>query len=177
MNEQNRKTRLLLQRVSTNIREYENVQAHLSKLLGRSFISVPKEVLDALSHDPASITGNTRRYEMYQAVEYIHERIALQRDTLRSFAESLADVEDDPVGSVFEEKISSLSDSLQRLEQHRFRLANEAEKVVRALAEVKEIQGNVKKEYNEVTGATSLVYPEVSQRAPYRPKCYPHRTT
>lgn len=144
------------------MREYENVQSHLSTLLGRPYLSVPNAVLDAFSHDPASITGSTRRLEMYEAVEYIHERIVLQRETLRSFAESLADQEDRPPdGSVFEAKIMALIDSLDQLDQHRSRLATEAGHVVQALAEVKEIHTGVKKQYNEVMGHTSLIYPEV----------------
>lgn len=161
--EQNRRTRQLLQRVSANVREFENVQAHLSALLGQSYTSVPKEVLDAFSHDPASIIGSTRRLEMYRAVEYIHDRIVLQRETLRSFAFSLTDQNAEPVvRNFFEGKIAALAESLAQLERHRSRLAAEAENVVQALAEVKEIHTGVKREYNEVMAHTSLIYPEVS---------------
>lgn len=160
--EQNQRTRQLLQRVSGNVREYENVQSHLSALLGRPYASVPKEVLDAFSHDPASITGSTRRFEMYRAVEYIHERVELQQETLRSFALSILDEDYISAGrSVFDHKITDLAESLHQLEQHRSRLAAEAEQVVQALAEVKEIHTGVKREYNDVMAHTSLIYPEV----------------
>lgn len=163
--DQNKRTRQLLQRVGAQIREYENVQSRLSDLLGKSYTAVPVEVLDALSHDPASVIGPTRRYKSWRAVEDIHERIRLQRKTLRDFASMLTSTENDDSGgenSAFREILTTLADSLQQLHGHRMRLAGDAEEVAEALVEVKESHTAVKREYNEVMAHTSLIYPQVS---------------
>ncbi|KAI0752206.1 hypothetical protein BC629DRAFT_1739397 [Irpex lacteus] len=156
--DQNKRTRQLLQRVGAQIREYENVQSRLSDLLGKSYTAVPVEVLDALSHDPASVIGPTRRYKSWRAVEDIHERIRLQRKTLRDFASALTSTENDDSGgenSAFREILTTLADSLQQLHGHRMRLAGDAEEVAEALVEVKESHTAVKREYNEVMAHTS----------------------
>lgn len=156
----------MLQRVGAQIREYENVQSRLSDLLGRPYVSVPVEVLDALSHDPASVIGPTKRYKGWRAVEDIHERIRLQRQTLRDFADTLATTQSGDhyeEDSAFREILASLSDSLEQLHGHRLRLTGDAEEVAEALVEVKESHAAVKKEYNEVMAHTSLIYPQVNK--------------
>ena len=160
--EQNRRTRQLLQRVGANIREYENVQSSLAMLLDQPHVPISQDVLDAFSHDPASVTSGTRRLKSWRAVEDIQDRINRQRDTLHAFVASINASKDDVgSGSVFEEPIQSLSESLEKLEQRRQDIAHKAEQVAETLARVKDVHSSVKNEYNEVLAHTSLVYPEV----------------
>jgi hypothetical protein len=160
--DQNRRSRQLLQRVGAHIREYENVRSRLSDFLGDKFTPIPSEVLDALSHDPASVIGATRRYKSWRAVEDIHERIRLQRQILRDFTSVLAQTDVDHGGSsALEDILMTLSESLEQLESHRTRLTDDAEEVVETLGQVKESHAAVKKEYNEVMAHTSLIYPQV----------------
>ncbi|KAI0347755.1 hypothetical protein BDW22DRAFT_1424023 [Trametopsis cervina] len=162
--EQNRRTRQLLQRIGAHVREYENVQSRLSDLLGTPYTSVPPEVLDAFSHDPASVISSTKRLKGWHAVEDIHARIALQRETLRNFASSLPRRGiGDGSDTALEDMLGTLSYSLDQLEEHRSRLSDDAEEVDEALVEVKEIHAGVKREYNEVMAHTSLIYPQLSQ--------------
>ncbi|EKM61344.1 uncharacterized protein PHACADRAFT_111833 [Phanerochaete carnosa HHB-10118-sp] len=161
---QNQRTRQLLQRVGGNIREYENVLSRLSLLLGISHTSIPLEVLEALSHDPASIMSGTRRLQGWRAVEDIDDLVNKQRDTLRSFAGAIIKGESaSNTAYMFDGPIFSLSSSLDQLERHRERIAREAENVMAALAKVKETHSTVKREYNDVTAHTSLIYPEITQ--------------
>jgi hypothetical protein len=150
--------------VGGNIREYENVLSRLSLLLGTPHNSIPLEVLEALSHDPASVMSGTRRLKGWRAVEDICDRIKRQRDTLCNFALSIS--QEHAVSNstfVFDGPIFTLSSQLDQLEHHRERIAREAESVVATLARVKEIQATVKRQYNDVTAQTSLIYPEVRQ--------------
>ena len=131
-------------------------------LLGTPHNPISPEVLDALSHDPASVMSGTRRLRGWRAVEDICDRINRQRDTLRNFASSIAS-EDGPSNStfVFDGPIFTLSSQLDQLEHHRERIAREAESVVATLTKVKDIQATVKRQYNDVMAQTSLIYPEV----------------
>ena len=159
---QNHRTRQLLQRVGANLREYENVQSRLAHLTGKTHTPIPQDVLDAFLHDPASVTAGTRRFKSWRAVEDIHDRISRQRNTLLGFAASPNQNEDEgDQFSVFDEPMSSLSASLEELEQRRQDIARKAEEVAEALISVKDIHANVKKEYNDVLAHTSLIYPEV----------------
>ncbi|KAI0697560.1 hypothetical protein BC835DRAFT_1337723 [Cytidiella melzeri] len=162
--DQNRRSRQLLQRVGAHIREYEVVQSRLSDLLGKPYTSVPSEVLDALSHDPASVIGATRRYKSWRAVEDIQERLCWQRQTLRNFVLTLDHTEGScGGGSAFEDILTTLSASLEQLEGYRHRLADDADEVAETLGEVKESHVGVKKKYLEAMAHTSLIYPELSQ--------------
>lgn len=111
--------------------------------------------------------NGTRRLRGWRAVEDICDRISRQRETLRSFAASIAH-EEKPASStyIFDGPIFTLSSSLEQLEHHRERIAREAEEVVATLARVKDIHSTVKREYNDVTAYTSLIYPEVSDSLP-----------
>lgn len=154
--------RQVLQRVGANIREYENVQASLSKLLGTPYIKIPPEVLEALSHDPSAVTTKTRSFQSWKAVEDIHSRILRQRETLRGYAESLGTQRAlTSSKSVFDDPIGTLMQSLEQLEIHQRHIMRETESVAGVLTRVKNVHTKVKKSYNETLGHTSVVYPEV----------------
>ncbi|KZT02472.1 uncharacterized protein LAESUDRAFT_752181 [Laetiporus sulphureus 93-53] len=157
--------RHMLHRVGTSMREYDSVQVGLTSILGTDYPNLPPEVLEAFLHDPAAILGGTRTLSGWRAVEDIHERVQRQRKTLRSFVSALTPNSEDatPSKSMFHDPIASLQDSLLKLERHRQRVTEQAEKVMEMLMGVKHIHRTVKKEYNDTLAHTSLVYPELSQ--------------
>ncbi|KAI0639561.1 hypothetical protein C8Q77DRAFT_1045434 [Trametes polyzona] len=164
---QNYRIRHLLQRVSASAREYDSVQSVLSDMLQIPYPKIPPEVMDAFVHDPAAVTGATRRVKSWQAVEDIHERIQRQRETLQCFLRS-QDFDPSSVGTsgnVFDDQIGGALRALECLASHREALARKAEEVATALKRVKAVHATVKKDYNDTLAHTSLVYPELSQLA------------
>ncbi|KAI0361454.1 hypothetical protein OH77DRAFT_1417714 [Trametes cingulata] len=164
---QNYRIRHLLQRVAASAREYDSVQSGLSDLLRIPLPKIPPEVMDAFVHDPAAVTGATRRVKSWQAVEDIHARIQRQRETLQCFLRSqLSDRGSlTPTANVFDDQITGAIQALEQLALQREALARKAEEVATVLKRVKTVHAAVKKDYNDTLAHTSLVYPELSQLA------------
>ncbi|KAI0931685.1 hypothetical protein AcW1_000980 [Taiwanofungus camphoratus] len=161
----NYRTRHILQRVSASIKEYDAVQSSLSAVLGVPYQKIPLEVLEAFAHDPCAVTSRTRNSGGWNAVEEVHDRIRQQRKTLRVFADSVVEEQEylAVTRNVFDDPITSLTESLDQLELHRQHIISQAERVMETLIAVKEVHRDVKKEYNDTLSHTSLVYPELSQ--------------
>jgi hypothetical protein len=160
---QNHRMRQVLQRVSANVKEFDAVQANFSKLLHVPYGGLPDELIEAFNHDPAAVTNHTRRLRGWEAVEDIHERIARQRDILHGYlrtAPSHVGI-DPPKGRVFGDTVNKLLDTLSQLEQHKSLVASRASTVTKELAEVRQLQSSVKKQYNSTLSQVSAVYPEV----------------
>lgn len=156
----NHRIRQALQRVAAGVREYDLLQTNLIKSLGVPHKSIPTELLDAFSHDPAAVTGATQRWRGWRAVEDIHNRITRQRETLRIFLSVSQDTLSPP-DSVFDGPIPALSQTLETLEGHREACVTKAGEVAGILTSVKGIHASVKTEYNDTLSHTSVVYPEV----------------
>lgn len=154
----------MLQRVSANVKEYEAVQANFAKLLGTPHTRLSDDLLDAFNHDPAAVTGNTRRLTGWRAVEDIHRRIHRQRETLQRFVATAGD--DVSVrllqGSLFGEGMVRLMEALAQLDRDRTIITTRSKEVAMDLAFVKALQSDVKAKYNETLTHVSAVYPEVS---------------
>ncbi|KAF8506723.1 hypothetical protein F5888DRAFT_1644778 [Russula emetica] len=151
---QNQRNRYLLQRIAGGIKEYEAIQANLSKTLGLSYKPLPPELIDAFSHDPAVVTGATRQKRGWQAVEDITRQHSLrQRSTVREFLRQARDVEVAPPSSVLDSPLKSLQQSL------------DAWNSVGALfrRKYRRYTLQVKSEYNSAMSHTSSVYPELSE--------------
>lgn len=139
------------------------MQSVLSDLLRIPYPKIPPEVMDAFVHDPAAVTGATRRVKGWEAVEDIHVRIQRQRETLQSFLHA-HDIGCDPAectGNVFDDQIATAMRALEQLGSQREALAQKAEEVTSLLKRVKAVHATVKKDYNDTLAHTSLVYPEV----------------
>ena len=159
---QNQRNRSLLQRVAVSVKEYDNAQTRMSRSLGLSFSTLPPELLDTLSHDPAIVIGSTRLLKGWRAVEDIHEHIRNQQETIRAFLVQASEQDDiPPQPSILDHPLSALSRSLDALEVNRVSITEQSHKVAEALAKVKELHAVVKGEYNETVAHTSVVYPEV----------------
>lgn len=158
---QNHRLRQMLQRVATSVREYDLLQHNITESLGVPHSSISPELLDAFSHDPAAVTAATRRYKGWRAVEDIHNRISRQREAFRAFLAGSEECGFSPPGSVFDEPITTLLQSLTQLEDHKKTTLVKTREVAGILTKVKGIHASVKTEYNETLSHTSVVYPEV----------------
>lgn len=152
-----------LQRISTEFRDFAHVQKQLIDLLNMPFPTVSQEVFDAISHDPAAMTGHTRRLKGWRIVEEVHSRINRQQEILSSFAATLTDLNGRlprPKG-IFDESLEGLMKSVSRLEHHREDLRNKENEATQKLAHVRELHVLTKMEFNDTLGHTSHIYPEV----------------
>ncbi|KIL00977.1 hypothetical protein PAXRUDRAFT_112986, partial [Paxillus rubicundulus Ve08.2h10] len=158
----NHRLRHRMQRVASDVREYELVCSNVMLGLGVPYRSLPPELLDAITHDPSSVTGGTRKRRGWTAVEDIHERVLRQREIIRIFL-SMMKVDDLPAPeNVLDKPISTLMEKLQALEKERKPLQTQADSVTKILTQVRAVHATVKEEYNEAVSYTSLVYPELS---------------
>jgi hypothetical protein len=160
---QNSRIRQQLQRIATEFRDFAHVQKQLIELLNMPFPTVPQEVFDAISHDPAAMTGQTRRLKGWRAVEEVHGRILRQQEMLSNFAAALMEINNQlPRPSrIFDESLIGLMGSLSRLEDHQVDLRKKEVEATQKLAHVRELHVLTKMEFNETSGHTSHIYPEV----------------
>ncbi|KAH7886147.1 hypothetical protein F5I97DRAFT_1218846 [Phlebopus sp. FC_14] len=160
----NHRLRHRMQRVAVDVREYEIMCSNVLPLLGVPYRHLPAELLDAISHDPSSVTGGTRKRGGWRAVEDIHDRIARQRGVMHTFL-SLVIREDGitATDNVLDTPISTLMEKLQIVEREQGPLRKQADIVARMLTDVRTIHTAVKDEYNDAVAYTSVVYPELSQ--------------
>lgn len=156
----NHRIRQTLQRVAAGIREYDTLQGNLMKSLGVPHESLPAELLDAFSHDPAAVTGITRRFRGWRAVEDIHNRVVRQRETFKTFL-TTSEHQFHPPGNVFDDPIAVVSRTFDKLEAHREAIVAKTRDIAGILTSVKGIHASVKTEYNETLSHTSVAYPEV----------------
>ena len=165
---QNSRIRHQLQRIATEFRDFAHVQKQLTELLNAPFPTASQEVFDAISHDPAAMTGHTRRLRGWKAVEEVHCRINRQQDILSNFATTLAEINSRlprPTG-IFDESLKGLMGSLSRLEHHQEDLRNKESEATQKLAHVRELHVLTKIEFNDTLGHTSHIYPEVRAHFP-----------
>lgn len=123
-------------------------------------MSLPRELLDAFGHDPAAVTGATRRYHGWRAVDDIHRRLCRQREVFWAFL-SHNNANMSVSNSVLKDPITSLLRSLSDLEVHSHVIAKRAAEVEETLKSVQKIHANVKADYKSALSHTSVVYPEV----------------
>ncbi|KAF7981120.1 hypothetical protein HWV62_34847 [Athelia sp. TMB] len=158
----NHRIRQSLQRVAAGVRDYDVLQGNLMKSFQVPYRALPADLLDAFCHDPSAVTGVTRSYKGWRAVEDIHNRVIRQRETFRAF---LSSSPNPPIASksVFDEPISVLHDLFGKLEARQAAIAAKAREITGILTRVKGIHASVKTDYNETVAHTSVAYPELSQ--------------
>ena len=157
---QNHRLRQKSQRIASEVREYDLLQARLAQTHGIPYRCLPQELLDAFSHDPSSVTGRIRGQTGWEAVESIHARILRQREVFRvylSVAEDILSVPD----SLLDQPMSSLMGALGEVGHEMEALTHKELEVANALAKVKSLHAQVRSEYNNALSHTSAIYPEV----------------
>lgn len=160
---QNQRIRHILNRVALSIREYESAQT----IFGTGVVSNPKnrvplDVLESLGHDPANVTGATRKFQGWRAVEDIYFRLARQRETLSNYLASASTTSSFDT-SVFDSPIESLIQALDELASKKVEVGEKALQVSEKLDETRKMHATVKQEYNDTLAHVSVVYPELSQ--------------
>jgi hypothetical protein len=152
----NSKIRQLLNRISTSMKDYESlVQDNVRVVLPH----VPKDLFDAFGHDPAGVTGSTRRMQGWRAVEDIYHRVHRQRQIFKSFLETFEEHMPNDLRPL-DQPIEMLEGLLQALKIQREEILSDTETVSELLKAVQEIHGNVKDEYNKTASHVSVVYPQ-----------------
>ncbi|KAJ7161366.1 hypothetical protein C8R43DRAFT_880779 [Mycena crocata] len=160
---QNNRVRQLLNHIAAGVREYDQAQTSLSTLLKVPYTGIPRELVDAFSHDPAAVTGVTRKYKSWRAVDDIYNRLARQRETFREFLSRSPDVDCfSTAESVLADPIIALMESLKTLDSERQDIAQRATEVSHRLKEVQTTHAQVKSSYNGTLSHTSVIYPEIS---------------
>ncbi|KAL0071727.1 hypothetical protein AAF712_000649 [Marasmius tenuissimus] len=161
---QNSRVRGLLNRIATGVKEYETCQASLMSSLGLAFKGLPSELIEAFVHDPAAVTGHTRRYRGYKAVDDIHNRLARQRAIFHSFLQNDAGEGGFPVtDDILRDPISALLQSIGQLEAHHDGIATKVKEASSLLEETQAIHNQVKDDFHGALSHTAAVYPEISQ--------------
>lgn len=162
---QNQRIRQLLNKVSIVVKEYEAAQSSVLASLDNHYHlrRLPRELMEVFSHDPAAVTGQTRRLRGWRAVEDIHKRLEKQRATCRLFLSEHIDKTggDIGIGSVLREPANTLNSSLESLEQFKANVQFKAREIGELLRHVQDIHAQVKTNYNSTLSHTSVVYPEV----------------
>lgn len=160
---QNSRMRQQLQRIAAEFRDFAHVQKQLIDLLNIPFPTVPQEVFEAISHDPATMTGQTRRLKGWRAIEEVHCRINRQQEILSGFATTLTEINNrlPRPKEIFDEPLVNLMGSLSRLENHQGDLRKKGSGATQKLAHVRELHVLTKLEFNDTLGHTSHIYPEV----------------
>jgi hypothetical protein len=159
---QNLRVRQLLNHIAAGVREYDQAQSSLSTSLNIPYNGIPRELVDAFNHDPAAVTGATRSYKGWRAVDDIHHRLARQRETFREFLSRAPKLDRSTVPeSVLADPILALMESLKTLDSERQEIAWRATEVSDVLKRVQTVHTEVKAVYNGTLSHTSVVYPEV----------------
>ncbi|KAK2461573.1 hypothetical protein APHAL10511_006036 [Amanita phalloides] len=161
---QNHRIRQLLNRVSIVVKDYEVAQSNaLASLSSHHQLQrLPRELLEAFSHDPAAVTGPTRRLYGWRAVDDIYNRLVKQRAICRHFLSEHVDPKGSKIGSILREPANALKDSLVFLEQYTTNIQLKATEVGELLRKVQDVHTEVKANYNDALSHTSAVYPELS---------------
>ncbi|KAF9040472.1 hypothetical protein BDZ89DRAFT_1156684 [Hymenopellis radicata] len=161
---QNMRIRQLLHRIAAGVKEYDLTQTSLTALLEIPTNGLPPELLEAFSHDPAAITGATRRLQGWRAVDDIHHRIIRQRTLFEDFlAENCHTTGSLISDDVLEDPVNSLRETLKSLRLQKIAVTARANEVAELLSSVHATHQKVKAEYNETLAHTSVVYPELSR--------------
>ncbi|KIK70743.1 hypothetical protein GYMLUDRAFT_32792 [Collybiopsis luxurians FD-317 M1] len=170
----NTRIRSVLNHIAQHIREYEMCQSSfVSSTLGLPYKGgLPQELLEAFSHDPANVTRSTKRLKMYQAVDDIYHRLTRQRVVFKEFIEKNVHQSQNEgracdrfplTADILQEPISSLMQSLKRLEERHMTIVSREMEALEELKKTQIIHATVKAEYNSTLAHTSVVYPELSQ--------------
>jgi hypothetical protein len=174
MKAQNHRLRQKTQRIASEVREYDLLQARLAQTHGIPYQGLPQELLDAFSHDPSSVTGGTRMLSGWKAVEDIHARILRQRDIFQIYLSVAGEVVVSVPDSLLDKPISSLMDTLGGVGREMEALSLKELEVAGALAKVKSLHARVKVMYNKALSHTSVIYPEVKVKLSTTSLCVEH---
>jgi len=142
------------------MKDYDSLQDLVQETFRVVLPDVPKDLIDAFGHDPAGVTGSTRRMQGWRAVEDIYHRVHRQRQIFRTFFEIFEEIIPDD-SCPLNKPIETLEGLLEALKIQKAEIVSDAETVSELLKVVREVHGKVKDEYNKTVSHVSVVYPQV----------------
>jgi hypothetical protein len=142
------------------MKDYDSLQNLVQDNIRAVLPDVPKDLVDAFGHDPAGVTGSTRRMRGWRAVEDIYHRVHRQRQIFRSFFETFDQILPNDLCPL-DKPIETLEGLLEVLKIQNAEIVSDAETVSELLKVVREVHGKVKDEYNKTVSHVSVVYPQV----------------
>jgi DNA-binding transcriptional regulator GbsR (MarR family) len=145
------------------MKDFDSLQNLTSENVRGMLPAVPKELVEAFGHDPAGVTGPTRRLQGWRAVEDIHHRVHRQQHTFRSFLDTF---DEQPLSGqcALDKPIEILEMLLEDLEKQKTEITADAENVSQLLKSTQEVHGKLKEIYNKMVSHVSVVYPQVFTR-------------
>ena len=158
-NDHNRRIARLLKLVCVSIRDYENDQGQLAQALGFQHQTIPSEVLEAISADPA-IT--LRHGKGCQAVEDSYSKFHRQQSLLTSYLSTIETTTERVASSDLGDLIYEAEASWQGLQAKSEEIEKQAQMVIPALNRVVEHMGDIQKKYNKTQMIVETDYSEVS---------------
>ena len=161
---QNIRTKILLQTAARTIRQYDDLKGLLAKTLGVSHGGLAPNFLDALGHDPASITGDTHSQTGWRAVEEVELRISRQSAIFNTFLVSFPTFEVSEFTDAFstcDERMIALSHAIEELTKQYNEVQGRIPEVHKIAEHVTELRGQLKAAYDLTERHTSSNYPEV----------------
>ena len=164
MKAQNVRLKQLLTTASKGIAEYDELQTVLCKRLNVPYTPLPSDVLEAFSHDPSAVTGNTRSSRGWRAVEDIYNRSMLQKQILQTFVNALPCAVSSvtlPREGLYNDTLSSLTRLVDKLHSRRQAVQLQVERLSEMVTKVKDLRDQLKPEYESAGKQTSATYPEV----------------
>ncbi|KAF8516137.1 hypothetical protein BU17DRAFT_92969 [Hysterangium stoloniferum] len=159
-NDHNRNIARMLKAVCSSIREYEKVQAEFAQAVGREHTSIPPDVLEAISSDPAT---TLRHGKGWRAVEHSHDLYHRQQDILTTHLITLARKPDQALPPSLGELIQVSQNLWQGLKVRSQQIEHQATMVKPALNRAVAHMSSVQKEYNNTQILVETDYPEQSQ--------------
>ncbi|KAF8581644.1 hypothetical protein K439DRAFT_204562 [Ramaria rubella] len=157
-NDHNRKIARLLKAICASIREYEDVQSELAQSVGFQHRTIPTEILDAISADPAT---TLRHGKGWQAVEDSHQRFRNQQELLASYLSILTTTPEQGISSHVAEFIHRAKDLWQSLRVKSHQIEKQVDVVEPALNRAVAHMENVQNEFNSTQILVETAYPEV----------------
>lgn len=156
----NHRIRQILNRISIGVKDYDAIQRKTMSILGQRQQVLPKDLVESFGHDPAAVTGLTRRLKGWRAVEDIHQRLVKQRQIFSAFIAFETHRTFDHE-SILDDKVSRLTQNLSVLEERREELTKRTEDVESLLQAVQKYYESAKTDYDKSVALTSNLYPEV----------------
>ncbi len=162
----NQRIRQVLNRIANRVKEYDTAQRTATNILGKKYQALPKDLVESFGHDPAAVTGATRRLKGWRAVEDIHQRLGRQREVFAAFIQTESHRASD-YGTILDGQISSLVQNLSALEEQKVVLAERTKEVESVLHDAHQVHKEAKEAYGKAVSETSALYPEVEHLFPH----------
>ncbi|KAI5121170.1 hypothetical protein M0805_007167 [Coniferiporia weirii] len=157
----NTRMKLLLQTASRSVAEYDDTQCTMSEKLGLVYRRLPRDALQAFSHDPA---GKMSELKGWRGVEEVFLRRKRQKDIFEMFTASISDTVTPlrlPKDGLYKDVSDSLTELVERLHSQRSTVLSQVRQSNELLIRVKRMRDELKPEFDAASKYTSANYSEL----------------